>query len=153
MDKQYILNNSIKIGQGTMRTVYELNNRIFKIGNIGNSKEWNNYNKLTNQEKQLVTKILNFNNDILEVEKVIPLDKYLIQKGVNKYLIRSVADRGTLFTLLQRFESYFKNIILPDKKLLHNIMDKLSLTYDEFLYSLNWGITNDNKLVCLDFER
>lgn len=155
MTKDYIKEHGDFLARGTTRELYMLNGKVYKIAsepeNLENNKaEFSRYTMLPEHLREFVPTISLVNEDdyeILEVEYVIPLEKWLDEKGHMKladFLYECMDDRE-IDDLCKQLNLEFE----VSHELIYFLID-CGCTAMELYYPANYGVKGD-KLVLLDF--
>lgn len=137
--------------QGKDRIFFILNDSAYKIETTHgiNETEYNIYERNKNRYGKMLMKVLDHSEDfkIIQVEKLIEISEYIENKT-------GIYDEEIEYMSIQEVIDKYK-IIKDCKKFNFNTFNSFikrnNLNKKELQCSFNWGITQDDRLVCLDF--
>ena len=154
LNKDVIINGGISLGEGSTRSVYQFNNKAYKIASNGyesfNRDEYDNYQILDGKYNDIVAKIYSISEDeqILECELLTPLFNYILNKG--DYNSEDLFDDFNDLHLFDIIDKYCEEETLNYSKL-YNLINEFKLNINELEYAMNWGVDSQGKLKYLDY--
>ena len=154
LNKCYIINNGTLLGRGSTRSVYQFNNKAYKIALEGsewvNEDEYDNYKIQNGRYDNVVAKIYEISEDkkILECELLTPLFDYILNKcDCNS---EDLLDDFYVLDIYGIIDKYCENEVLNYSKL-YNLINEFKLNINELEYAMNWGVDSQGKLKYLDY--
>ena len=154
LNKCYIINNGTLLGRGSTRSVYQFNNKAYKIALEGsewvNEDEYDNYKIQNGRYDNIAAKIYEISEDkkILECELLTPLFDYILNKcDCNS---EDLLDDFYDLDIYGIIDKYCENEVLNYSKL-YNLINEFKLNINELEYAMNWGVDSQGKLKYLDY--
>ena len=155
LNKCYIINNGTLLGRGSTRSVYQFNNKAYKIALEGsewvNEDEYDNYKIQNGRYDNVVAKIYEISEDkkILECELLTPLFDDILHKCdcISEDLLDDFYD----LDIYEIVDKYCENEVLNYSKL-YNLINEFKLNINELEYAMNWGVDSQGKLKYLDYS-
>lgn len=149
--REYVKENELELEQGKDRIFFKLGDNAYKVEtNRGvNKSEYNIYEKNKEKYGVMLMKIIDHNKNfkIMQVEELTSLWEYVENKtGIYDEDIECM----NLWEVLDKYE-VLRKCKKFSNKIYRNFLRENNLIGSEIECSFNWGITKDEKLVCLDF--
>ncbi len=154
LNKYYIINNGTLLGRGSTRSVYQFNNKAYKIALEGaewvNKDEYDNYQIQNGRYDNVVAKIYSISEDktMLECELLTPLFDYILNK--HDCNSEDLLDDFCDLDIYKIIDKYCENEVLNYSKL-YELVHELELNVSEYEFAMNWGVDLEGKLKFLDY--